>query len=140
MKKPQIIILNSILIILLITCVSLIAGAIITIIHRVHAEDMPETKIGNAITISRELSWFDYDSQYRVDYIKNTQNTVSTEKISKNKIVIDNTVTHPYITKRSAKALFMTDELIYLHISQKDFIKLQDKNSLTYDDKGDQTL
>lgn len=136
MKKSQIIILNSLLIILLITCVASIAGAIIATIHRVHAEDMPETKIGDAITISRELKWFDYDSQYRVDYIENTQNTVSTEKISKNRIIIDNTVTRPYITKRSAKALFITDELIYLHISQKDYIKLQDKNSLTYDNKG----
>lgn len=138
MKKPQIIILRSILIILSIACVALIAGAIIATIHRVHAEDMPETKMGDAITISREMSWFDYDSQYRVDYIESTQNTVSTEKISKDKIVIDNTVTHPYLTKRSAKALFMTDELIYLHISQKDYIKLQDKDSLTYEDKGDE--
>lgn len=129
---PQILILRSIIIILSITCIAVL---ITEVINQIHAKDMPETKIGEVITISREPSWFNYNSKYRVDYIENTQNTISTEKISKDRIVIDNTTTYPYLVKRSTKVLFITNKLIYLHISQEDYIKLQNTIILTY--KGD---
>ncbi len=134
MKNPQTIISRSIIIILSITAIAiLIAGTI----NRIQAKNMPETKIGDVITISRELSWFADNPQYQIDYIENTQNSVSTEKISKDKIIIDNTA-HPYLTKRSAKVLFITNKLIYLHISQEDYVKLQNTKTLTYSNKGDE--
>lgn len=132
MKNPQTIISRSIIIILSITAIAvLIAGTI----NRIQAKNMPETKISEVITISRKPSWFDYE--YTIDYIENTQNTVSTKQINKDSIIIDNTIKHPYLTKRSSKILFIANKLIYLHISQKDYVKLQNTNTLTYDDKGD---